>query len=777
MNLSIKDIYEKIGIFIEKRTLLILLVAFLLIFVSFYDAGKISTETGEDTFVEESSELYRDYDYLYKNNFGAEAIIVLVESDDISDPEILKAMDRLGTSMEGKKYVKSTLSIAMIIKDFASQQYGHSDIPEDRHTIQQIISHTPEEYLAQLMPDDRHAIVMIEMRGDVTTENTQWVLSETKTAVTWANFPPGTSTIVTGEPAFMIAIQEEMNKSMGVMLIISVLLMAVALLIAFRHVRWKLLPLPIVLIGIIYTFGAMGFTNVPMTMVSMAVFPILIGLGVDYAIQFHNRAEEELARGENASEAIIETIKHMGPAVGTAIVATSLGFVALFTSPVPMIRDFGKMSLIGVILSYFGSMFILLPVLYLLDSRAEKKALKKARHNSGNSKSTTKAEKITKNDSTEGFGRFLGHFTVTMAKNPLIVIGIASLLTIGGLYADEHVGIQTNIKNFIPQDLKPLNDFDKLNNLIGGSDQLNIIIRADDVTAPSVIHWMDSFGRSEVEKQKDIISSDSLATPIKVAYGAVPSDPAVVNSIVDGLPGTIKDRYVLDDDLGILNLKIDQNLKTEQIAALIENVKSDIEWYPPPIGVSTTVTGRQVALTSVVDALTSGRTAMGYLGLTLIFFGLLVVYRDWLKAFVPILPILMVTGWSGGVMYILGMEYNPLTATLGALVLGIGAEFTILMMERYFEERENGLIPMEAMETASSKIGPAIIASGSTVIFGFSALIATPFPILSDFGVVTVIAVGFSLLSTLIVLPPIMVHLDIWRSKRKIRTNTSIIKI
>jgi predicted RND superfamily exporter protein len=166
---------------------------------------------------------------------------------------------------------------------------------------------------------------------------------------------------------------------------------------------------------------------------------------------------------------------------------------------------------------------------------------------------------------------------------------------------------------------------------------------------------------------------------------------------------------------------------------------------------------------------------MGYLGLTLIFFGLLVIYRDWLKAFVPILPILMVTGWSGGVMYLLGMEYNPLTATLGALVLGIGAEFTILMMERYFEERENGLIPMEAMETASSKIGPAIIASGSTVIFGFSALIATPFPILSDFGVVTVIAVGFSLLSTLIVLPPVMVHLDIWRSKRKIQKKNPII--
>ncbi|MBE0523577.1 MAG: RND family transporter [Methanosarcinales archaeon] len=757
--------------------MLILLVAFLLIFASFYGAGKISTESGTDTFVEKTSKLYQDFDYLYKQNFGTSAIIVLVESDDITDPEVLKAMDRLGTLMEGKKDVKGTFSIVTLIKDFASQQYGHSDIPEDKHTIQQIISHTPEEYLTQLMPDDRHAIVLIEMSGDVTTEHTEWVLSETKTAVIWANFPAGTSTIVTGEPAFMIAMQEEMNKSMGAMLAISGILMVVALLIAFRHVRWKLLPLPVVLIGIIYTFGAMGFTNVPMTMVSMAVFPILIGLGVDYAIQFHNRAEEELARGETASEAIIETIKHMGPAVGTAIIATSLGFVALFISPVPMIRDFGKMSLIGVVQCYFVSMFILMPVLYLLDSRAEKKILKKARRNGGNSKNTVKTEKIAKNGGTDGFGRFLGRFSITMAKNPLIVIGIASLLTIGGLYADEHVGVQTDTQKFVPQDMKPLLDFDKLNNLIGGSDQLNIIIKAEDVTDPAVIQWMDDFGRNEVEKQKDIISSDSLATAITLAYGSIPPDPSVVNSIMDGLPGTIKDRYVMGGDLGILNLKIAPNLRIEQTAALIENVKNDIEWYPPPTGVSTTVTGQQVAMTSILDALTSGRTATGYLGLTLIFFGLLVIYRDWMKAFVPILPILMVTGWSGGVMYLLGMEYNPLTATLGALVLGIGAEFTILMMERYFEERENGLLPMEAMETASSKIGQAIIASGFTVILGFSALIVTPFPMLSDFGVVTVIAVGFSLLSTLIVLPPIMVQLDIWRSKKNVRKNSSTIKI
>ena len=92
---------------------------------------------------------------------------------------------------------------------------------------------------------------------------------------------------------------EEMNTSMGILLSLSVLLMVVVLYLVFKHVRWRLLPLPIVLVGIIFTFGAMGFLDIPMSMVSMSAFPVLIGLGIDYAIQFHNRIEEELARGEN----------------------------------------------------------------------------------------------------------------------------------------------------------------------------------------------------------------------------------------------------------------------------------------------------------------------------------------------------------------------------------------------------------------------------------------------------------------------------------------------
>jgi predicted RND superfamily exporter protein len=105
--------------------------------------------------------------------------------------------------------------------------------------------------------------------------------------------------------------------------------------------------------------------------------------------------------------------------------------------------------------------------------------------------------------------------------------------------------------------------------------------------------------------------------------------------------------------------------------------------------------------------------------------------------------------------------------------MGIGVEFTILLMMRYYEERGKGEGPVEAMTTAMTKIGRAIIASGFTVIGGFAALlIAKDFLILRDFGIVTVVDVFLALVTTLFVLPSLIVLVESWRERQRLSRET-----
>ena len=99
----------------------------------------------------------------------------------------------------------------------------------------------------------------------------------------------------------------------------------------------------------------------------------MVGLGIDYAIHFHNRIEEELERGEDEAQAVIETIKHAGLSVHIALTISGLGFFSRFTSSVPMIQDFGKLLLIGIIMCFLSSLFVGVTVIYGLDTLIKKK--------------------------------------------------------------------------------------------------------------------------------------------------------------------------------------------------------------------------------------------------------------------------------------------------------------------------------------------------------------------------------------------------------------------
>ena len=76
-------------------------------------------------------------------------------------------------------------------------------------------------------------------------------------------------------------------------------------------------------------------------MASIAVLPILIGLAVDYAVQFQARSQE-------GSGDVVEATIAAAPTIATAALATAAGFLALLLSPVPMVRGFGELLIVGI---------------------------------------------------------------------------------------------------------------------------------------------------------------------------------------------------------------------------------------------------------------------------------------------------------------------------------------------------------------------------------------------------------------------------------------------
>jgi hydrophobe/amphiphile efflux-3 (HAE3) family protein len=745
---------ERLGRWIEGNPLVILTIAALFTVASIHFAQTITMETETETFVDENSRLYVEFDHLFNDRFGTESIVVLVEGDAVTTPESLKAMDRLTRQMETVENVLGTVSIAEMVMEAEAEETGVRRVPDSQARVDEILDRLEETNPAMLhaiLPDRRHTLISIDLPTSIPMEAMDAVLPEAYSAVEMAEFPAGADTIVTGEIALGDEIEREMNTSMGTLLMISGLLMVVALFLVFRHVHLPLLPLPIVFLGIIWTFGMMGFLEVPLTMVSMAAFPILIGLGIDYAIQFQNRIEEEFQRGESIANAAIETVAHTAPAVLIALIITGAGFFSLFSSSVPMIRDFGLLCLIGIIMCYISSLFVGVTVLYQMER--------------GRSNRIGRVDDKRK-ERKSPIGPLVVKSAAFVIHRWQIVLAAAVLLSCVGLYADTKVPIETDMMEFIPQDLPPLSQFRHMHNIFGGEDQLNIIVQGD-VTDPETLRWMDEFGDYVVESRDKVYGATSLATIVKGYNGGViPEDESEVVAVLDRIPENVKRQYINGHDTAQIILDIGQafdNLGQVGAERLQNEVDKDLRWFEQPPGISVIQTGEMTVMNTVIGALTTGRMRMTLIGLVLIFFILLVIYRDLLKAAMPVIPMFIVIGWMGGVMYITGMKYNPMTATLGALILGVGSEYAILTMERFYEERGKTDDAMEALFTATGSIGAAIVASGLTTVFGFSALIASPFPMTSSFGLITVLSVIFALFATFTVFPVLLIRLEYWR--------------
>ncbi len=174
----------------------------------------------------------------------------------------------------------------------------------------------------------------------------------------------------------------------------------------------------------------------------------------------------------------------------------------------------------------------------------------------------------------------------------------------------------------------------------------------------------------------------------------------------------------------------------------------------PPTGVSAELAGLPVLAAQADTALASpSRRSLTVLaGLLAVALVLLAIFRDLRRALVPLVPIVLASGWSALILYATRVPLNPMSATLGALVIAISTEFSVLLSERFREERAHRDLAA-ALAFTYRRTGAAVLASGITAIAGFGVLAVSDITMLRDFGLVTLVDLTVSLAGVLVVLP------------------------
>jgi uncharacterized protein len=622
---------------------------------------------------------------------------------------------------------------------------------------------TPKARLSYLFPNAKSAQIVIRLKPDLTQEERRRAIGLIEAAVEETTPRKACKEqgqpapcfqlenggyVVSGAPVVVEGVSAALKDALLLLFAVAVAVMALVLFLVFKS-RWPLLPLLIALMAAAISFGLLALVGGSLTMASIAALPILIGLAVDYAIQFQARTDE--------AGSVVEGATRSGPTIAAACAATAAGFLALQLSPIPMVRGFGWVLILGIAIAFVLALTVGLGALTLLGRVARE----------GDAEHPAQAS--PSRDRTRPPERLL-----SLARTyPEVVLAVGIGLAVMGWAAGTRVDTVTDIRELAPQNVKAVEGLNELQDTTGVSGELDVSIEAEDLTDPETVEWMAGF-KKRVLEAGGFGGENPSCLDAEICPGPALSDFLVkgeerptakrIDATLGALsPYALRQVAPIDPKTGELGRQAlisfgirAQSLEDQQ--KLVERVRGEIG--EPPDGVEVQLAGLSVIAAESASELSSSRYWLTLAGIFLVGLALLLIYRSWRRALVPLVPTVLATGWASLLLWITGIPLNPMSAALGALTIAIATEFGVLLSGRFHEEREAGAEVEEALERAYSRTGAAVIASGATAIAGFAVLVASDVQMLRDFGLVTVVDLGAALVGVLLVLPATLLLLE-----------------
>jgi predicted RND superfamily exporter protein len=283
--------------------------------------------------------------------------------DEAKQPANLQKLEQLEDLIKTYPLTKRTNSILDIIKDLnQTLNDGNKDyyrIPATEEEVAQMLvlyenaGGSETEYWMDY--GYKRLRMMVEI-SDFNSAEVERELNDIAKKTT-EMFPDVTVTAVGNIPQYTTMMQYLVRGQMQSFLI-SVLIIAIILMIAFQSVRVGLIGLIPNLMPAIFVGGFMGWAGIPLDMMTATLIPMMLGMAVDDTIHFINHSKLEFDRTPVYSEAIRRTFRVVGVAIVTTSIVTSAVFACFATSVCAMCINFGVLAVIGIISALLADLFI-----------------------------------------------------------------------------------------------------------------------------------------------------------------------------------------------------------------------------------------------------------------------------------------------------------------------------------------------------------------------------------------------------------------------------------
>ncbi len=579
---------------------------------------------------------------------------------------------------------------------------------------------------------------------------------------------PAYKLTLTGFPCFRYEMQKRMERDMRLFIVLGLIVMLAFLYASFRSLRGMLLPLTIVVLSLIASFGFMGWMKEKITLPFLLMGPMLIAIAHNYGTQLIAKYYEDVQESRGPFER--DDIKRiaekglitLGAPVLISAVTVVIGFVTMLLHPLRGLALLGIFCAFGIAISFILTIIFTPAILSLLKIPP---MLINKRHG----------------EKTDRVLESIARFTINRKVELLVFLFFVAIVC---FYYIQKVETDSNFLNNFPKSSAIYKDADYISKQFGGYTTLNIFTEAAHPVAddspedgpmknPQILKWMEDFQKYALdqkdEKTNKSLIGDALSLSDFVSYmnrimkedpneNRVPDSRNLIaqyllsyESQSEGDLSTLVD-YKYNKGQIILRLP---DMSSNRLSVIIAHLKKYITNHPMR-DIKITFSGTAEINAEFATLIVEGQIWSLALSLLIIVVCYMVFFRSFAAGILAAVPLFCAIVLVFGIMGAMNIPLDYATATLTGISIGAGTDYTAYFLWRL---RERTLLYgnlEDGYASTMTSIGKGIVYNGFSVIVGFFVFFFSNFIPIRFFGFLVSFSILACIVSSLTILPVVI---------------------
>ncbi|MFP4402630.1 MAG: MMPL family transporter [Candidatus Nanoarchaeia archaeon] len=355
----------------------------------------------------------------------------------------------------------------------------------------------------------------------------------------------------------------------------------------------------------------------------------------------------------------------------------------------------------------------------------------------------------------------IAHFQIIHPILSVLIIIALSIMIWGGV---SQVQTVASLELMMPETIEEIEAINTLRDSNMGKDGIVILFSIDqnsylqnsttDISKFEMIEYLRSI-EAELNHESDILRTQSIASfvPQEIStqeeYKEFQTTPQFRE---------LQSQFISKDKSNtILFIESDVARDDLRVQLLNEKIQGIISSSALPSGLSVEYTGTPIIQQKLGELVNQDRATTQWISLLLVFIITSLVFRSFTAAIMPLLVVFLSVNWLYGTMGYGGLPISTLAGGVAAMVVGIGIDFAIHIMNKFKYERKQGLNIPQAIEMAVVHTGTALSATSLTTIGAFLAFFVGVMPEMGSFGLLMAIGIFYALLFSVFGLPAFLI--------------------